>query len=181
MKLVILDRDGVINEDSDEFIKSPAEWVPIPGSLDAIGRLSRAGFRVVVASNQSGLRRKLLDIETLNRIHDKMHRQLAEVGGRIDAILVCPCLPRENCACRKPGAGMLVALSERLHLPLANVPFIGDKASDIDAARAGGARPWLVRTGAGAETEASGLDLTDVKVFDDLAAAADALVAADTP
>lgn len=181
MKLVILDRDGVINEDSDAFIKSPEEWKPIPGSLDAIGRLSRAGWRVVVASNQSGLRRKLLDIEALNRIHDKMHRQLAEVGGRIDAIFICPCLPKEKCACRKPGSGMLNALSERLHLPLTQVPFIGDRASDLEAARAGGARPWLVRTGSGAKTEVSGVDLSDVTVVDDLAAAADLLAAMDTP
>jgi len=181
VKLVILDRDGVINEDSDAFIKSPQEWRPIAGSLDAIGRLSRAGWRVVVASNQSGLRRKLLNIESLNRIHDKMHRQLAEVGGRVDAILICPCLPKENCACRKPRSGMLDALSQRLHLPMTKVPFIGDRASDLDAARAAGARPWLVRTGLGAATEASGVDLSDVTVVDDLADAADILVAMDSP
>jgi D-glycero-D-manno-heptose 1,7-bisphosphate phosphatase len=112
---------------------------------------------------------------------DKMHRQLAEVGGRIDAIFICPCLPKEKCSCRKPQGGMLHALSERLHVPLARVPFIGDRASDIEAARAGGAQPWLVRTGAGSDTEASGVDLSDVTVVDDLAAAADMLVALDTP
>jgi len=176
MKLVIVDRDGVINEDSEQCIKSPAEWVPIPGALEAIGRLSRAGWRVVVATNQAGLHRKLFDIEALNRIHDKMHRALAEVGGRVDAIFICPCLPRENCACRKPKPGMLNAIAEQLNVNLAKVPFIGDKASDLAAARAAGARPWLVRTGSGVETEATATDLSDVSVFDDLAAAADALV-----
>lgn len=181
MKLVILDRDGVINEDSPDFIKSPEEWIPIPGSLDAIGRLSRAGWRVVVVTNQSGIGRRLFDIERLNRIHDRMHRQLAEVGGRIDAIFICPCLPRAGCPCRKPAPGMLEALTERLHVPLASVPFIGDRASDLEAARAGGARPWLVRTGSGTATEASAADLSDVRVFDNLAAAADALIAGEAP
>jgi D-glycero-D-manno-heptose 1,7-bisphosphate phosphatase len=176
MKIVILDRDGVINEDSESYIRSPAEWVPIPGSLEAIARLSRAGWRVVVATNQSGLRRRLFDIETLNHIHDKMHRALAEVGGRVDAIFICPCLPRERCTCRKPAPGMLEAVAERLHVNLADVPFIGDKSSDVDAARAAGAQPWLVRTGAGMETESTLADLSDVTVCDDLAAAADQLV-----
>ena len=177
MKLVILDRDGVINEDSADYIKSADEWHPIAGSLDAIGRLSRAGWRVVVATNQSGLRRKLFDVEALSRIHDRMHRQLAEVGGRIDAIFICPCLPRERCTCRKPAPGMLEAISERLHQPLSTVPYIGDKLGDIEAARAGGAVPWLVRTGNGAGTEASGADLSGVRIFDNLAEAADALIA----
>jgi D-glycero-D-manno-heptose 1,7-bisphosphate phosphatase len=177
MKLVILDRDGVINEDSDAFIRSPDAWLPLPGSLDAIGRLNRASWRVVIATNQSGLRRKLFDIETLNRIHDKMNRQLAEVGARVDAIFICPCLPRENCACRKPAPGMLREIGERLRTPLAAVPYIGDKPTDLATARAAGARPWLVRTGHGMRTEASTALDADVRVFDDLAAAADALLA----
>ena len=177
MKLVILDRDGVINADSDAFITSPEAWVALPGSLDAIARLNRASWRVVIATNQSGLRRKLFDIEMLNRIHDKMNRQLAEVGARVDAIFICPCLERENCACRKPAPGMLLAIAERLRTPLDAVPYIGDKPADLAAARAAGARPWLVRTGHGARTEAGAMPDAQVQVFDDLAAATDALIA----
>jgi len=176
MKLAVLDRDGVINEDSDAFIKSPEEWRPIPGSLDAIARLNRAGWRVVVATNQSGLRRKLFSVETLNRIHDRMLRQLAEVGGRVDAIVACPCLPKDGCPCRKPSPGMLLAIAERLTVPLAGVPFVGDKLSDVQAARAAGAMPWLVRTGAGDATLAVGGDLDGVQVADNLAAAVDRLL-----
>lgn len=176
MKLVIVARDGVINEDSAQHIKSAAEWIPIPGALEAIGRLSRAGWRVVVATNQSGLHRKLFDIEVLNRIHDKMHRALAELGGRVDAIFICPCLPREKCACRKPNPGMLNAIAGQLHVNLAEVPFIGHRASDLAAARAAGAQPWLVRTGGGAHTEATATELSDVSIFDNLADAADSLI-----
>lgn len=176
VKLVILDRDGVINEDSDAFIRSPDAWVPLPGSLDAIARLNRAGWRVVIATNQSGLRRKLFDIETLNRIHDKMNRQLAEVGARVDAIFICPCLDRERCTCRKPAPGMLHEIGERLRTPLDAVPYVGDKPTDLQAARAAGAQPWLVRTGRGAQTEAGVTLGPDARVFDDLAAAADALL-----
>ena len=176
MELVILDRDGVINQDSPRHIRSPEEWIPIPGSLDAIARLNRAGFRVVVATNQSGLARKLFDIETLNRIHETMQRQLAEVGGHVDAIFICPCHPKDNCDCFKPNPGMLLDISERLRTPLDNVPFIGDKLIDIEAARAAGARPFLVKTGKGKKTLESKQKLDDVEVFDDLAQAADALI-----
>lgn len=176
MDLVILDRDGVINHDSDDHVKSPQEWEPLPGSLDAIARLNRHGFRVVVATNQSGIRRKLFDIETLNRIHDKMHHDLAEVGGHIDAIFFCPCLPRDNCECFKPNPGMLIEIGARLRASLESVPVIGDSLRDVEAARAVDARPLLVRTGKGERTLADNPDL-DVEVFDDLAAAADALVA----
>lgn len=177
MKLVILDRDGVINEDRDAFIRSPEEWIALPGSLDAIGRLNRGGWRVVVATNQSGLRRKLFDVETLNRIHDKMNRQLAEIGARVDAIFICPCLEREHCACRKPAPGMLRAIAERLRTPLETVPYIGDKARDLQAARAAGAQPWLVRTGRGEHTQTDPVMGPDVRVFADLAEAAGALLA----
>ncbi|HSS65821.1 MAG TPA: D-glycero-beta-D-manno-heptose 1,7-bisphosphate 7-phosphatase [Gammaproteobacteria bacterium] len=176
MKLVILDRDGVINQDSPRHIRSAEEWIPIPGSLDAIARLNRAGFRVVVATNQSGLARRFFDIETLNRIHETMQRQLAEVGGHVDAIFICPCHPKDDCQCRKPNPGMLRDISERLRAPLDNVPFIGDKLIDIQAARAAGARPYLVKTGDGKKTLKSKQNLDDVEVFDDLAAAADALI-----
>ncbi len=176
MELVILDRDGVINQDSPRHIRSPEDWIPIPGSLDAIARLNRAGFRVVVATNQSGLARKFFDIETLNRIHETMQRQLAEVGGHVDAIFICPCHPKDNCDCFKPNPGMLLDISERLRTPLDKVPFIGDKLLDIQAARAAGARPFLVKTGNGMKTLKSKQNLEDVEVFDDLAQATDALI-----
>jgi len=177
MELVILDRDGVINQDSARHIRSPEEWIPIPGSLDAIARLNRAGFRVVVATNQSGLARRLFDIETLIRIHETMQRQLAEIGGHVDAIFVCPCHPKDNCDCFKPNPGMLLDISERLRMPLDNVPYIGDKLIDVQAARAAGARPFLVKTGNGKKTLRSKQNLDDVEVFEDLAEAADALIA----
>ena len=180
MKLVILDRDGVINEDSDAYIKSPDEWRPLPGSLDAIARLGRGGWRVVVATNQSGLRRKLFDIGTLARIHDKMRRQLAEVGGHVEAIFICPCTDQERCTCRKPKPGMLNEIAERLFISLHDVPYIGDKSSDLRAAKAAGAQPWLVRTGKGAAVELEGKDLNGVRIFDDLSSAVDALISEES-
>ena len=177
MNLVILDRDGVINEDSTEFIKAPEDWVPIPGSLDAIARLNRAGFRVVVATNQSGIRRRLLDIGTLNRIHEVMHRQLAGVGGHVEAIFICPCHPKDDCSCFKPNPGMLLDIAARLRVSLETVPYIGDKLSDVEAARAAGARPILVKTGVGAKTLEENPDLGDVGVFENLAEVADSLIA----
>lgn len=176
MKLVILDRDGVINQDSDRYIKSPDEWDPIPGSLDAIARLNRDGWRVVVATNQSGLRRRLFNIEALNRIHDTLHRQLSELGGRVEAIFFCPCLPKDNCQCYKPNPGMLLSISERLRVDLASVPFVGDSLRDVEAARRAGARPWLVRTGKGIRSIQEADDLEGVTVVDDLASAADRLI-----
>ena len=177
MELVILDRDGVINQDSPRHIRSPEEWIPIPGSLDAIARLNRAGFRVVVATNQSGLARRFFDIETLIRIHETMQRQLAEIGGHVEAIFICPCHPRDNCDCFKPNPGMLLDISERLRTPLEKVPYIGDKLADIQAARAAGARPFLVKTGNGKKTLRSKENFDGVEVFEDLAEAADALIA----
>lgn len=176
IKLVILDRDGVINEDSDDYIKSPEEWDALPGSLDAIARLSRAGWRVIVATNQSGLRRGLFSIQALNQIHDKMHHQLAAIGGQIDAIVICPCVDADHCDCRKPKAGMLQEIADRLRTSLTEVPYIGDKESDLIAARAAGARPFLVRTGNGAQVEKSTQNLDDVAIFDNLAAAVDVLL-----
>jgi D-glycero-D-manno-heptose 1,7-bisphosphate phosphatase len=152
MKLVILDRDGVINEDSSEFIKSPAEWKPLPGSLDGIAQLTRAGFTVVVATNQSGIGRGLLDEETLAAIHSKMDRVVAEAGGRIDAIFYCPHRPEDDCDCRKPRAGLLRQAAARYHLSLEGVAVIGDSMRDIEAAREVRARPMLVLTGSGRAT-----------------------------
>lgn len=172
MKLVILDRDGVINEDSPSFIKSPEEWVAIPGSLDAIARLNHAGYHVVIATNQSGVGRGLFDMATLNAIHEKLYRALAQVGGRVDAIFYCPHAADANCECRKPKTGMFRAIGERFNTSLAGVPAIGDSGRDIEAAAAMGARPMLVRTGKGLKTLAAGELPAGTQVFDDLAAAA---------
>jgi D-glycero-D-manno-heptose 1,7-bisphosphate phosphatase len=169
MKLIILDRDGVINRDSDNFIKSPAEWIPISGSLEAITRLYQAGYRIVLATNQSGIGRGLFDIETLNRIHTKMHERLAELGGFIEAIFFCPHGPDDNCDCRKPKAGLLEDIGRRLKVDLTGVPAVGDSLRDLQAARAVGACPVLVRTGKGKRTVAAGEGLEGVAVFDDLA------------
>lgn len=175
MSLIILDRDGVINHDSDEFIKTPAEWEPIDGSLEAIARLNYAGYRVVVITNQSGIARGLLDVETLNRIHSKMRRMLAQMGGRIEAIMYCPHGPEDGCSCRKPHNGSFADLAHRLRVNLDNVPAIGDSMRDIQAAMVSGARPILVKTGKGERTLAEGLP-DEVEVFDDLAAVVDALL-----
>ena len=152
MKLAIIDRDGVINYDSDQYIKTPAEWKPIPQSLEAIARLNHAGYRVVVATNQSGVGRGLLDMSTLNAIHDKMYRALANVGGRIDALFFCPHMDENNCDCRKPKPGMLLDIAKRFNVDLKNIPFIGDSLKDLQAAQAVGAKPILVRTGKGEKT-----------------------------
>lgn len=177
MKLIILDRDGVINEDSDTFIKSPDEWAPIPGSLEAMARLSHAGYRIVVATNQSGVGRGLFDLETLNMIHKKMHRMAQEVGGLIDAVFFCPDVDEAN-PYRKPNPGMLLEISRRLKCSLQGVPVIGDSVRDIRAARAANAQPLLVRTGKGASTlEREAEICANVPTFDNLAAVADYLIA----
>ncbi|MCP4043014.1 MAG: D-glycero-beta-D-manno-heptose 1,7-bisphosphate 7-phosphatase, partial [Gammaproteobacteria bacterium] len=151
MKLIILDRDGVINKDSHNFVKSPDEWQPIPGSLEAIARLNQAGYQVIVATNQSGLGRGLFTIEDLNQIHDKMVLQLATQGGTIEAIFFCPHTPKDNCECRKPKPGLLLDIAASLRIPLTGVPVIGDSKRDLKAAEAAGAHPILVRTGKGTQ------------------------------
>jgi D-glycero-D-manno-heptose 1,7-bisphosphate phosphatase len=176
MKLIILDRDGVINEDSDDYIKSPEEWVPIPGSLQAIARLTQAGYRIVVASNQSGLARGLFDAETLQRIHDKMRRAVTAAGGAIEAVFFCPHGPDDNCECRKPKPGLLREIASQLQVDLRGVPAIGDSLRDIQAAQAVGARPILVRTGKGAAVVVEGKGLAGLAIYADLAAAVDALL-----
>ena len=177
-RLVILDRDGVINHDSDEFIKSPDEWVPIEGSLEAIGALSAAGFDVAVATNQSGIGRKLIDKPSLDAIHEKMRKLAREAGADIGRVVYCPHHPDDGCDCRKPATGLLEQLSRRYGVPLDNVPMIGDSLRDIDAATAVGGRPILVLTGNGkmtaAELKARG---SVFESYPDLAAAADALIA----
>lgn len=176
MKLIVLDRDGVINMDSDEYIKSPEEFIPLPGSLEAIARLSQAGYRVLVASNQSGIGRGLFDLDTLHRIHEKLHRLLGGFGGVIDAILFCPHTPEDHCECRKPKPGLLNDIAQRLQVSLEDVPVIGDSLRDLQAAEAVGARPILVRTGKGERALANGEGLEGVAVYGNLAAAVDALL-----
>jgi len=176
VKLVILDRDGVINYDSDSFIKSPAEWRPIPGSLEAIAQLNRAGFHVVLATNQSGVGRGLFEVSTLNAIHDRMHRALAQIGGRIDAIFFCPHASDAGCNCRKPRAGLLDEIASRLNVDLKGVPSVGDALRDLQASAAVGATPMLVRTGKGRRTEETGGLPEGTQIYDDLAEAARAIV-----
>lgn len=177
MPLVILDRDGVINEDSDDYIKSPDEWVPIPGSLEAIAQLTNAGWEIVIATNQSGVARKLYDLDTLAAIHDKMHRSVAEFGGKIDAIFFCPHAPKDECSCRKPLPGMFESISERLQTSLEGVPAIGDSLRDIQAAQAVGAQPVLVRTGKGSRTLYANEGLEGIPIYCDLKQAVNALLA----
>jgi len=179
MRLVILDRDGVINEDSDEFIKSPDEWIPIPGSLEAIARLCAAGYSVAVATNQSGVGRGLLDLETLDRIHARMQRMVREHGGSLDEIAYCPHGPDDGCDCRKPAPGLLQEIARRLGAQLRGVLVVGDSERDLLAARAVSAVPVLVRTGKGRDTQRTGRDLEGVPVFDDLAGFTDALLAGE--
>ena len=176
MRLIVLDRDGVINEDSDAYIKSPEEFIPIPGSLEAIARLTQAGWRVVVATNQSGVARGYYDLATLQRIHDKLQRLLAAQGGQIESIFFCPHGPDEKCDCRKPRPGLFREIERRLQVSLAGVPAVGDSLRDLQAAQAVGALPILVRTGKGERTLAKGEGLEGVPVYADLFAAVDELL-----
>ncbi len=176
-KLVILDRDGVINFDSDEFIKSPDEWIPIPGSLEAIARLNQAGYRVVVASNQSGIGRALFKMSTLNAIHGKMHRAAAAVSARIEAIFFCPHTPNDGCTCRKPKPGMLQSIIERFNIDPRLTPVVGDAQRDLEAAAALGFPAHLVLTGKGQATLVADALPAGVQVHQDLAAFSAALLA----
>jgi D-glycero-D-manno-heptose 1,7-bisphosphate phosphatase len=175
-KLIILDRDGVINFDSDQFIKNPDEWKPIPGSLEAIARLCQADYRVVVATNQSGIGRGLFDMPTLNAIHDKMHKACAQVGGRIDAVFFCPHTNDADCGCRKPKSGMMEEIATRYGASLEGVPAVGDSLRDLQAAVRLGAQPYLVLTGKGSKTQAKGGLPESTLIFPDLAAVAATLV-----
>lgn len=176
-RLLVLDRDGVINRDSAEFVKNVDEFQPLPGSIDAIAVLSRAGYTVAVASNQSGLARGLFDRRALRAMHGKLRRLVAAAGGHIDRIVVCPHGPDDGCLCRKPAPGLLERLAHHYDVSLEGAPVIGDSLRDLQAAAAVGARPILVRTGNGRKTEATLPDaLRDIEIYDDLATAARALV-----
>ena len=167
MKLVILDRDGVINQDSSDYIVNPEAWQPCPGALEAIARLHRSHYRVIVATNQSGLARGLFDVDMLHRIHHKMIAQVNEKGGQIEAIFFCPHHPEDGCQCRKPRPGLLLEAASRLGISLAGIPFVGDKESDLAAARAVNALPVLVR-GATPDDEARSRHESSL-TYDDLA------------
>ena len=178
MKVVILDRDGVINEDSGDFVKSVSEWKPIPGSLEAIARLCHAGYRVCVASNQSGIGRGIFDYDALFAIHDKLQRGLADLGGRIDAIAYAPEHPDHATEMRKPNPGMLLDIGKRLGVAPSRVHAVGDSIRDVDAALAAGCQAVLVRTGYGREAEQElGARRERVAVYNDLAAFSAALIA----
>jgi len=175
MHAIILDRDGVINFESDAFIKSPDEWRPIPGSLEAIVRFHRAGWKVLVATNQSGLARGLFDDKTLAAIHAKMHRAVQDAGGWIDDLAFCPHGPDSDCPCRKPKPGLLLHLAHKWRLDLNTVPCVGDSLRDLQAAQAVGCSPILVQTGNGRKTEREALP-AGTRVFADLGAVAEALL-----
>ena len=179
MKLVILDRDGVINIDSVNFIKNPNEWIALPGSLEAIALLNQSGFRVVVASNQSGIARGLFDMATLNAINDKMHRALAQMGGRIDALFYCPHSAEDNCTCRKPKTGMIEDIGRRFSVDLTEVYGVGDSLRDLQAFHDAGCKPILVRSGKGEETLANGNLPSNTLIFADLNEAAQHIIAED--
>ena len=180
LKLVILDRDGTINADSDEFIKSPEEWQPLPGALEAIARLNHAGWHVVIASNQSGLGRGLFDVAALNAMHAKLAKLLAAQGGRVDAIFYCPHTPEDACSCRKPLPGLFEQIGERFGVDLRGVPVVGDTLRDVQAGALVGCEPHLVLTGKGAAFRGRPLPETfppGTRVHEDLAAFAEDLIA----
>lgn len=170
MKFVILDRDGVINEDSDNYIKSPAEWIPIDGSAQAIAQLHHAGFTVVVATNQSGVGRGYYSLDTLAAIHRKMEDHVRAAGGEIAAIFFCPHAPEDLCACRKPKPGLLDQINQHFNIDIQGAPVVGDSLRDLESGIARGCKPILVRTGKGRRTLAKGLPeaLADVPVYDSL-------------
>ena len=177
MKLVILDRDGVINQDSANFIKTPNEWIAIPCSLEAIAQLNQSGFRVAIATNQSGIARGLFDMATLNAINDKMHRALAQLGGRIDAMFYCPHAADDNCTCRKPKTGMIKDISRRFSVDLREVYAVGDSLRDLQAFSDAGCKPILVRSGKGEETLANGNLPPNTLIFADLNEAVQHIIA----
>lgn len=181
VKIVILDRDGVINEDSPDYIKSPAEWTPIPGSIQAIAKLSKAGIRVAIATNQSGLARGFFDTDTLSLIHHKLSSMVKDLGGVVDGVFYCPHAPEDKCYCRKPATGLLKQIESVFDCSLVGCFFIGDSNKDMLAATTHGCRPVLVRTGNGTDTERELLRQGELSfpVFDDLAQAVEQLLIPD--
>ncbi|WP_206425752.1 D-glycero-beta-D-manno-heptose 1,7-bisphosphate 7-phosphatase [Pseudomonas synxantha] len=175
LKLLILDRDGVINYDSDAYIKSVDEWIPLPGSIEAIAQLSKAGWTVAIATNQSGIARGYYDIPTLEAMHARLRALVAEQGGEVGLVVYCPHGPDEGCDCRKPKPGMLKIIAEHYKVPLAGIWFVGDSLGDLEAAKAVDSQPVLVKTGKGEKTQAKALPVGTL-IFDDLAAVAAELI-----
>lgn len=175
LKLLILDRDGVINYDSDAYIKSVEEWIPLPGSIEAIAQLSKAGWTVAIATNQSGIARGYYDIATLDAMHARLRALVAKQGGEVGLVVYCPHGPDEGCDCRKPKPGMLKIISEHYKVPLAGIWFVGDSLGDLEAAKAVDSQPVLVKTGKGDKTQAKNLPVGTL-IFDDLAAVAAELI-----
>lgn len=176
-RYIMLDRDGVINLDSEAYVKSPEEWTPIPRSLEAIALLSQAGWRIGVATNQAGLSRGLFDLATLNRIHARMHEAVQRQGGRIEAIFFCPHGPNDGCLCRKPKPGMLLEAADRFGVDFAGQAYVGDSLRDLQAAKAAAMQPVLVKTGNGMQTlEQSSLIPDGTQIYDDLMAFAETLL-----
>ena len=175
LKLLILDRDGVINYDSDAYIKSVEEWIPLPGSIEAIAQLSNAGWTVAIATNQSGIARGYYDIATLEAMHARLRALVAEQGGEVGLVVYCPHGPDEGCNCRKPKPGMLKIIAEHYKVPLAGIWFVGDSLGDLEAAKAVDSQPVLVKTGKGEKTQAKNLPVGTL-IFDDLAAVAAELI-----
>ncbi len=177
IKLIVLDRDGVINEDLERPVSSADEWTPIPGSLEAIARLHQAGWHVAVATNQSGIERGLIELETLHAIHQRMHEMVNQAGGKIDVVAFCPHSESNQCACRKPAPGMLYTICERLDIDPSKIVLVGDSLRDVQAAMATAATPIIVRTGKGQMTLDSNKGLEHIPAYDDLASYVDALLA----
>lgn len=176
MKLIVLDRDGVINQELDGEVVSPLAWEPIEGSLEAIARLNQAGYQVAVATNQSGIARGVLTVDDLHAVHQKMHEAVVQAGGRIDTVVFCPHSESDECGCRKPAPGMLYTLSERLNVDLTKVAVVGDSLKDIQAAMAAAAKPILVKTGKGEKTLESNKGLEHIPAYENLAAYVDELL-----
>jgi len=178
MKIVILDRDGVINQDSIDYIKKPSEWIPIDGSIQAIADLCAAGFKIVIATNQSGLARNLFSLDDLNCIHQKLIEFVESANGKIHGIFYCPHLPNEHCNCRKPKTGLLEQIEKKFQCSLQSSPFVGDSVKDVQAALTHGCKAMLVRTGNGerALLELKNLEVVDFEAFSDLTEAAKSII-----
>ena len=177
MKIIILDRDGVINHDSEEFVKSVDEWEPIPGSIEAIANLTQAGYKVVVCTNQSGIGRGLYSMEVLNDIHEKMHRLVEQEGGKISAIFLCPHKPDDNCSCRKPKPTMILEIIDRYNIDnVNNLMMVGDSNRDLESIAAAGGVPVLVKTGNGKKTFAQNKMPPNTLVFKNLFAVSEYLI-----
>jgi len=177
MRLIVLDRDGTLNENPEDFLRSPEDWTPIPGALEAVARLNQGGWRVVVATNQSGLGRGLFDVATLNAMHARMHKELAAAGARVEAVFFCPHAPEEGCDCRKPAPGLFQQIARRMKVAPSSVVAAGDSVRDAMAASAAGCEAHLIASGPAAEV---GADLpAGTRIHPDLGAFADFILARD--